>query len=1117
MKKRGVTRGLVAVVVSAMATVVLPLLAGPAGAEPISSHYAAGATVLLTSGADDRWDYSNDGQDTRVHLVAAVGADVQEVTFEYSQDGGSTWMPINRVAVADGVGQVFWAPAGLPGGPTTVRATGYAANNVVTGVPSTRTLSLQSTRVSIDIGNATASEIGLFQQPYGGVNRLLGAIAGTTSGPAVQSGMYNFGGVFTGIVGPADPAGIRPWTSVVAADGYDFSTDPDQLLVGAFAIDGSAASSDSESLTVYPATVASASIAATPSNLPNPPGGTATVAITVKDQKGSPLVGAQVVSPSADDQATGVTNGVASDHVVGYTNSLGQVTVAHPANTAGDKSYYYWVNTTGDTAYQDGTDYLRHVHIGSSVGVPSTVQLSSADGSAFDLDEYAAGDVRARALDQGNQDFAGSTVTYKWTVTPFDTTHAAWSASGKAGPTNAQGYVTVPLPAPGANDPDGTYGLTAYVDLGDPGQQPADPAATATWKAGQATPAWSDGTRKQFMAGSSPDVISGKLQLADGTVLPNRYVSIDYTHGLDEVGGAGSFSKIAAQADQPAGTNRISDTRASAPTDTGGVFEVALADPVTSPQGKETGADADAYFGPGPGTVRHAHLTVDFLRSSVPASITQVGGDTQLIGGEATPGRPVTDTYEVRSAEGDLLAGVAVTTTVDRGFFTPGKDGAGYAADKTKLVPVSTADGADYGVWRNIGNTTHVVTDNTGRFSVTRAIERDPGFDDDGMAVQTATLTAGAATLSDPVIFDTLYQGSGAADMPLNPGAMAISLAGAQESSILPDVRIDQSVGYRALATDSFGNLVQDEVSYSDDTTAAGLDHPGQTWDQTPGPPPVHSGNTPFVALSQLGGDTAAGVGAYSWTPDTTQSVQAQYRSGTQTWLDDPATVVVDPGVVTGAKTSQSVASPIRWYTVDWTASDLVLGISSDVTGTVPLGTPVRTTVEAVDQSGQPVAGLGVEFVRTGPKGQNGDYTDPDGTDADGTSVYDWIGAEAGTAQVTAYVFDTWGPAGEHSLVRKLVDEEITFERTPVSIHLKLEGSQDGNKDVIEVMAAPAAAGQRAVLYRNGEIVKTRALDSSGDHTFEVKDTNGTRSTKYTVKVAASDSTHAASKSIKIA
>ncbi|HEU5038185.1 MAG TPA: hypothetical protein VFT70_14345, partial [Nocardioides sp.] len=958
MNSSGMKRGLAVSAISALAVAGLPLLTGTAHAEPISNNYAAGSVDLATGevALGGRWDPSPDGQDSRVHLVAAAGATVQEVQFEWTSDG-VTWHNIDRVAVASGIAQVFWDTTGVPVGNVTVRATGWDANNNMLGQES-NTQNLNPSGVSVDIGNATGSALGLFTQPYAGPNNnILGAISGTTSGNTVQTSAPNYGGNTGAIMGDPDANGIRSYTGTIVANGYSFAGDPDQLLVRAQSNFGLLGSDDADAVAPYAQTISSVDIAANPASVPTPPGGNSNITITVKDQNGKPVVGAQVSSPSANDEATGVPNGTASDHVAGYTNALGQITVARPANSAPGNDYYYWVNTTGNTSYQDGTDYRVHVHVGSYTPAPTALTVSSNDGDAFDLDEWTNSDVTVKVVDQNGNPMNGQTVRYTWKFTPFNpsATNTAWSTTEATSTTNAQGVASINRPTnPGGNaGTEGTYTLMAYVNTnGTPGFQAGEPTVTKDLKAGQAAPQWTDGTRKQFLAGTATAVLEGKLVLDDGTVLANRFVSMVYTHGTDETGT--NTAKMAPQASQPAGTNRISDTEASAKTDANGVFRVALTDPAATPQGKELGGDLDAFFGPTGGTVEHDHITVDFLRSLAPAAINYVS-ETPWIDGVASPGRPVTVKYVVKNAQGDILSDIPVDLTTDHGFFSPLTNGA--------LTPdPAPANGADYGEWKSGGaTTTQSSSDADGTVSVVVAIERDAGFDDDGEVAAAVQAKSGSVTGNHEVKFSTDYTGGGASNEPLNPGAVKISLAPVQESTVLPSARIDQAVGYRVEATDSFGNLVADEASVNDDTANAGVGGD-------------HNGATAEGVVTQFTKDTGAVVEARSWTPGTNQSVTATYTAGTRVYYDDPSTVATDLTVnSSGEKTLTNTAAAINWYTVDWADPATVLEIGSDESGTVPVGTAVHTEVKAIDQKGQPIDDLDVKFVRKGPNPQVGD------------------------------------------------------------------------------------------------------------------------------------------------
>ncbi len=72
------------------------------------------------------------------------------------------------------------------------------------------------------------------------------------------------------------------------------------------------------------------------------------------------------------------------------------------------------------------------------------------------------------------------------------------------------------------------------------------------------------------------------------------------------------------------------------------------------------------------------------------------------------------------------------------------------------------------------------------------------------------------------------------------------------------------------------------------------------------------------------------------------------------------------------------------------------------------MGTPVHQSVTVKDQLGQAIPGMDVKFVRSGPNARAATTTTSDGTGAAGTANYDWVGTDAGTAKVSAFVYDDW-------------------------------------------------------------------------------------------------------------
>ncbi len=62
--------------------------------------------------------------------------------------------------------------------------------------------------------------------------------------------------------------------------------------------------------------------------------------------------------------------------------------------------------------------------------------------------------------------------------------------------------------------------------------------------------------------------------------------------------------------------------------------------------------------------------------------------------------------------------------------------------------------------------------------------------------------------------------------------------------------------------------------------------------------------------------------------------------------------------------TEHAQAGPINWYTIDFAASSYGLDSGADV---MHVGDVVHTKFTAVDQKGEPISGMKVNFFRTGP------------------------------------------------------------------------------------------------------------------------------------------------------
>jgi hypothetical protein len=188
------------------------------------------------------------------------------------------------------------------------------------------------------------------------------------------------------------------------------------------------------------------------------------------------------------------------------------------------------------------------------------------------------------------------------------------------------------------------------------------------------------------------------------------------------------------------------------------------------------------------------------------------------------------------------------------------------------------------------------------------------------------------------------------------------------------------------------------------------------------------------------------------------------------------------------------------------------LVLAATPAGIAPIGTSVHVTLTATTSDGTPVPGLLVDFARTGPgEGEVGEAADVV-TGPDGVAAYDFIGAQGGTAEVTATVTDdagiAVGSAGPVSVY--FYDEPVCRPaperagRTGCLIYPKLAGSNEPGFDVLTV-TSKQAAGDTVRLFRIGdhrrERIREAKLDAAGRRTFRVTDLNGRSRTTYVAKV----------------
>jgi hypothetical protein len=1037
----------------------IPCLANSASADSYADQLANNEVLLYTQFAP-RVSVQSDGANATVHLLAGGGENVSQIQFQYL--GLADVAPTNigaPVSRSNGAFSAEWTPpAGLYNlnGTEIIAVPLTGAGTPIAGAEDSSTVRVAPNDTAVGITNAPGSAVGVFRQPYvtEGEDLDLGVVKGNTSdaSPGATVSVHNLTtGSPTGdatandTILEAAAGGVRAFAASVDFSGYAFDASApvvNEAVVGAQSPETGTSTDDAELVDLYEQEVTTVTAVASPASIPT--GGSSTGTVTVLDLLGNVVRGAQVVLDVDKNDVLGAGDTVA------YTDSKGVASFPGLAGSnAPGTTYNVFVNTTDGDDYQPAVDFKRTFTITSADQVPGAVTATSADGNAFDVDEYAAGDLKVKVTDQNNAGVANQTVHYRLSLAPFPTTPATPVPAPATGSvvTGVDGSVNIPFTDLG----NGTYTLATYVEKdGTPGQTAGDLAgANLVLKAGEAELVVEDDV-DQVQAVGSTATYDATLELEDGTALPGRAVRFTFAPGGNEV--------VAAQANQPAGTTRVSDTVADDVTSASGVVSVALADPA-APSTAQLGGTLDAQSqgnAIGNAGANAGAIAVDFVSATPPANTT-VLVSTLTTG---TPGEAESGTVKLTSDDTDPatppnpqnVAGQLVTLKVDQGFFTDGTPDPAPAA------------GANAGELKSLGQEITVATNASGVASFQVAIERNNGFDDDGKVKATVTATAG--TFSDTEDLDW------SSANPINGGGVFIAPApAAEQANPVDPTRVGQDIAYDVVVTDQFGNPVEGEsVDVSYDSTDV-------------------SGDTSAVSDLLRDGD-------FEFTSSEAETVEATVEWDTSTVTYSNAT----PPVATGGTETLEASDTTEFYEVNFAQS--VFTIKSSPEGRVPVGTAVTETVKVVDQKGRPVSGLQVQFIRSGPADQTGDPNTTVFTNVNGEAFYSFTGTREGVAQISAVVSD--------GVSLKTLSDAVPFGAAKVVA--TISGASKGAKDVIKVKTAPAAKGAVAKLFKvvNGKkvLAGTKTLKANGRTSFSKADTNGRRFTKYFVKVSKTNTTN---------
>jgi hypothetical protein len=216
--------------------------------------------------------------------------------------------------------------------------------------------------------------------------------------------------------------------------------------------------------------------------------------------------------------------------------------------------------------------------------------------------------------------------------------------------------------------------------------------------------------------------------------------------------------------------------------------------------------------------------------------------------------------------------------SVDKGFLSPDAD----TPQELTLADGQDDEGDLFGFYEQLGASEELTTADSGAVGeagIVAAIERDAGFDDDGLVQMEITVTAGDVTETETVTFDSRKY--------LNLDEVALERAADEPAG---DVEVGDEVDFRLTAKDQFGNLVGDQLAeVSDDTAVAEVTTDGD----------FGSTETDFVNDND-------GIRATSAFP-VVQTLQARLENVVTTEVDAAG----DPDADTRTVTESS--APVNW------------------------------------------------------------------------------------------------------------------------------------------------------------------------------------------------------------
>jgi hypothetical protein len=1129
MTSSGRKRGLAVAATTALALSGLAFTTS-AQADTIQENEDA-VVQLYTPLSGDPISIRPDGENTTV-TVAAGSNSLATNSFSFYYDSNATPGDGEDTLIADvpnlnGWGTVEWTPP--------VGAALAAIDNVVVKA---------FDNADVQVG---ATQVAAIANPAGTPTNQSTSLAGTDrdalgrypiDNSVILSGFTtNMPGTFVRVGGPntpgsgfifADPTGPTtatgtPFGAVVPV-GVNDTADPIDEIVAQAGLGGATGSNVAQVYSMYDQVLQPVTKATEPGFGANvagfPAGEEAHWILSAVDQNGNPVGGVDIYEsnavgddlPSADGMGRTLGNGNFNDD---ETDALGQVTVRlnedggtygidgtedqNPAPGIG--TTYVVVDKDEDGFFDNGSDQIIQLDITNIPQAPATIEVVSSLGNVMDDDEST--NITAIVKDANGDTIQDATVNLTESKDVADDSPAdslTNLGNDDSDPDGVADWPGTQTPGENNNAVSTTYTATSGAAVG-----------TLTIETDQALALWDSGVSQQALA-TTDMTPTGHLELPSGSPLPNRHVELNYTPSDN--------SLFAPQVEQPAGTIRGGDFIADATTDASGLFSVKIDDPAL-PNGEEL----DSVLNAATTSFSSAsqNLDVDFIRSLTPTRVEILNGPG---GVNSTPGTPTTaDGLEplltqdggtpnpgddalipgglalgqvrVFNSDDTPLDDVTVNLTINEGNFvdifdpfepTPAIGAPVDFASLGQNVTVSTGDLLSAAIGLDEGSALIVAN-----------IERNAGFDDDGLVEDELIATAGAASDEHDATWTTNT-------VPINPRAtdpLVVELSADQESSILPKARAGdilgagQEVDYDVSTWDQFGNPTRQNIDVDDSNPISGFT----------------GGATSDFDLFQpaISANSAAA---------TNQSLEVELEGPvTFTYFDDINDSEFDPAnpldnIQQLPVVVEENTAAINWYDVNYGAS--TFSLIQQGPNTVPVGTAVTEVLSATDQEGQPIENLVVDFLRGGPGNEDDDSCNEDllnncqVTDGNGEAFYDFVGGSIGTATISAVVYE---PIVDGAARIDTIGPDTVRFGSLATINVKLTGKNaSNNRDRLKV-DAPSIAAQATVRLQkkvNGvwkKVGPTETLNAFGNKVFKVKDKNGNKVTKYRAKVSPTTTT----------